>query len=336
MSRLIRFHLFVLFLGTVCQLVGGTFAGNTLATEAAPSTEQNTPTAIQSIRSLLAMPDGIINLASAKLTIDKLIDPNIDVNASLAQIEGMVETIRGMIGPSATSMQKVAAIRTYIYKSGPWNDYRPFQYDHDDPLGIYLPNKLIPNYIASRRGNCITMPFLFIMLADRMGVNVTASTAPLHVLVKFTDDATGKTYNLEATSGALPARDIWYQQNMPMTEQAILGGLYLQKLSRKQTVAVMATVLVEHYLQQRQFENAIAAADVVLEHYPDYAYTLLKKATAYYHLLNENYYRKYPTQRDIPLELLPRFINWSEGNRMAFDKAEALGWQPPPEEQAQQ
>lgn len=44
------------------------------------------------------------------------------------------------------------------------------------------------------------MPFLFIILGDRLGINVTASVAPLHVFVKFTDE-NGVIHNLETTSG---------------------------------------------------------------------------------------------------------------------------------------
>lgn len=60
-----------------------------------PSAEQVSLDAIQSIRELLEMPGEAIDLASAKLTIDKLIDPNIDVDASLAEIEGFLKIDAG-------------------------------------------------------------------------------------------------------------------------------------------------------------------------------------------------------------------------------------------------
>jgi len=69
------------------------------------------------------------------------------------------------------------------------------------------------------------MPFLFIILGDKLGIDVTASTAPLHVFVKFTD-TDGKTYSLETTSGANFSRDAWYREQMPMTNQAIDNGVY--------------------------------------------------------------------------------------------------------------
>ena len=176
---------------------------------------------------LLEQPEAEIDLARAKLAIDKMVDPTIDADAALGLLDDMIDTIQSMVGPNPSSQAKVHAIRKYLYTNGQWNHGEAYQYDFDDPLGTKIANKMLPNYMASKKGNCITMPFLFIILGDRLGINVAASTAPLHVLVKYTDDATGRTYNLEATSGANPACDSWYRQQMPMTDQAIANGIYL-------------------------------------------------------------------------------------------------------------
>ena len=130
----------------------------------------------QTIHIILNTPTDKTDLARVKLTIDKMIDPSIDVDASMDQLDHMVRTINRMAGVSATSMQKMLAVRKFIYESGTWNNHRPFHYDHDDPFGLKISNKLMTNYISNRSGNCITMPFLFILLADKMGLNVTAST----------------------------------------------------------------------------------------------------------------------------------------------------------------
>ena len=66
---------------------------------------------------------------------------------------------------------------------------------------------------------------LFVALAQRLGLNATLSTAPDHMFVKYTDDVTGKTVDLETTSGAYPARDAYIRQNMPMTDASIANGI---------------------------------------------------------------------------------------------------------------
>ena len=102
-----------------------------------------------------------------------MIDPSIDVDTQLAQIDQMVHTIHSMLPPGADSWAKLDAIRQYIYQPGPWNDHNAYSYDHDDPYGLDVRNKMLSDYIQDRRGNCITMPFLFVILGQKLGLDVT-------------------------------------------------------------------------------------------------------------------------------------------------------------------
>ena len=147
------------------------------------------------------------------------------------------------------------------------------------------------------------MPTLFLVLGERLGLNVTLSTAPLHVFIKWTDDA-GRTLNFEATSGTF-ARDSHFRREMPMTDEAIANGVYMKMLTRKETVALMAMTILDDLLRTGRNDDAIAVADALLEAYPAHAYALAKKGTAYYRLLKENFIAEYPRESDIPTEELP-------------------------------
>lgn len=204
------------------------------------------------------------------------------------------------------------AIKKYLYEPGVWNNFQVYHYDFDDPLGAKIANKLIPNYLFSKKGNCVSMPILFIILGQKIEIKVTASEAPLHVFVKYTDDATGTTYNLETTSGANPARDEWYQQEMPMTNEAIANGIYLKALTKKEAVVVMATVL--------------------LEFFPKNITAILWKGGAYAKLLDRDFLQKYRTLREIPVNQRSRFQYLADNNQLWFDKAESLGWRKPSQE----
>lgn len=278
------------------------------------------------IQNLLETPAEEIDLAVAKLTIDQLVDPSIDIAASLVEIETMAEVIRATLSENANDQDVMAAIRRHIYEPGPWNGDRPFAYDHDDPLGAYIPNKLIPTYLETRLGNCISMPFLVILLGDRLGLDVTAATAPLHVFVKFTDRDMGVALNLEATSGAHPARDSWYRQNLPMTEAAIANGVYMRPLTRIETVALMATVVLERLIEKGRYEDAIDVSSVILNAYPTHVYALAKRGTAFALLLERDIYERYPDSR-LPAEEAALYEYLVRGNATAFSDAEAMGWE---------
>jgi regulator of sirC expression with transglutaminase-like and TPR domain len=285
------------------------------------------------IRAILSQPESKMDFAKIKLTIDKMIDPSVNVDAGLKHIDSIVAQIRAMLGNNPSSNEKMIALKKYLYEKGPWNGYEVFRYDFDDPRGTKISNKLLTSYLASKKGNCVSMPLLFIVLGQRLGLDVTASTAPEHVFVKYTDSNTGITYNLEATSGASPARDAWLREQNPMTDEAVANGIYLQKLTKRETVAVMATTLSENFSARQEPEKMIAIADAVLAYYPKNVALILAKGSAYSRLIRKHFISKYPMPKDIPAEERPYFQYLSEQNERWFAKAEKLGWREPGKEQ---
>lgn len=297
--------------------------------KAGPSASVATLPEVERIKALLQQPESKMDLAVVKLTIDKMIDPSIDINANLKKIDGIAAQIQAMAGSNPSSNAKLLALKRYLYEKGPWNGYEAYQYDFADPRGTKIKNKLLPTYLATKKGNCVSMPFLFIVLGQRLGLDVSASTAPEHYLVKYTDPDSGNTYNLETTSGANPTRDVWYSQEMPMTDAAIANSIYLQKLTKRETAAAMATVLVENFAERREPEKVITIADAVLPFYPKNIALILGKGSAYSHLISRDFEAKYPRPMDIPASEVPRFRYYSEQNQLWFAKAESLGWRQP-------
>jgi regulator of sirC expression with transglutaminase-like and TPR domain len=289
----------------------------------------------QQLKTILEQPEDAIDFARAKLTIDKMVDPSIDVEANVLKIDEIVKIIKTMLVADATSMDKMLAIKKYLYEAGAWNDYQPYQYDFADPMGTKITNKLLPNYLVTKKGNCISMPLLFIVLGQRLGIDVTASTAPSHVFVKYTDSETGQTYNLETTSGANFSREVWYQQTMHVTNEALANRIYLQKLSKRETVAVMAMMLTESYREKQEYEKAMMIADVVLKYFKNDVDTMLMKGSLFYRLLAKNYLKKYPAPNLIPESERPYFQFLSTNNLYWFEKAESLGCREPTPEDEQ-
>lgn len=297
-----------------------------VACPAALLANETRPSAVTIIRAVLSSPEDDIDFAKAKLTFDKIVDPNIDIAATLLQIDQMVRAVTSMAGPDPSNRAKLTAVRNYIYVSGDWNDHNPFQYDMTDPLGTKLVNRLLTTYFATRRGNCISMPILFLIFASCMGLPVALSTAPLHFFIKYADDVTGQTINLETTSGAYPARDEWIRKQAPMTDQAIANGVYLRALTKRETLAAMATEVLEADLERRRPQEAVDVADVILQYYPTFAYAMVKQGTAYAVQIQMEFADRYPRPIDIPPELRPRYQMLQEKNLAAFERAEALGW----------
>lgn len=267
-----------------------------------------------------------IDYLQAKLALDRIIDPRQDSLAIHQTVEHLAARAREMAGESADEVHKLAAVRTLIYQPGVWNENRPFAYDHADPFGHDIRNKLLGTYLRTRLGNCVSMPILFLILADQVGVNVSLARAPHHLLIRWREPS-GREVNLECTSGGLPARDIYYRENLPpITDEAIAHGVYLRALSRRENAAELATTVAEYFYAQRRFQEAIDVCAAIVEASPNDAATMVLEASCYAGLIHDEFEQPFPTPDLIPPGMRPRFEMLSRMNEGLFTQAEALGW----------
>lgn len=256
-----------------------------------------------------------------------MIDPTIDIEANVRTLDAMAADIARYMQSKTSNVVRTAVLQDYLYKPGPWNARQVFEYDLDDPFGKSIHNKLLPTYLAKRRGNCVSMPLLFIILGQKLGVDVTVATAPLHVFVKYRGDD-GKYHNFEATSGGT-IKDSELHRSYPMTDKAVANGLYLRPLSRKQTVVVMVETLLEFYRNQGQYEQRMKLAELVLAHDPKSVSAMVAMGHAYYGVSKRDFIDRYPSPAQIPEAERARYQELKRNNNLWYEKAEALGWREP-------
>lgn len=280
------------------------------------------------LSTILERPETEIDLAEVKLVIDQMIDDQVDVSDGLAQLDTMAKAIAAELPDKASSDAKLTALRTYLYQPGSWNDQRPFQYDFEDPFGYKIENKLLTTYLRTRKGNCVSMPILFVLLGQKLGIDVTAAAAPEHVLVKYKNDD-GNILNLEATDGAGVTSDSSYQRQIPMTRDAIANGVYLRPLSKKETIVLMMSTLMEFYGQRGRQTERIALANLALAHDSRNVVAMLHISSANYQAMKREFMDRYPNPKDIPPERRAEFAELGQRIHFWRSKAEQLGWREP-------
>lgn len=311
-----RFALSVLITGIVTGQVAWANQNN-------QSPEAN----LKIIRAILTQADSKIDLAKVKLTIDHMIDPSVDITGSLKKINSMSLDIQTRLPPHATNRVKLEILKTYLYQAGAWNGNQPFHYDLTDPFGHNIHNKLLTTYLSTHQGNCVSMPILFIILGQKIGLDVTVSTAPNHIFVKYRED--GAYYNIEATSGGGFARDVWMRQIMPMSDLALANGVYMQPLTKKQTVVVLVDLLNEDFIQKGFEEARINLGLLELSYYPKYVDAMLHIASANLHIRQRDFMSRFTNPRDISPQQLTRLARLERNITLWQSKAFSLGWQMP-------
>jgi hypothetical protein len=78
------------------------------------------------VREILMAPEADIDLARAKLTIDRLIDPSVDVTATLSALDAMAAGLKAMLPAGASRRLRLETLRRHIYSPTAWNDKRPY------------------------------------------------------------------------------------------------------------------------------------------------------------------------------------------------------------------
>ncbi|MEM6898232.1 MAG: transglutaminase family protein [Pseudomonadota bacterium] len=279
------------------------------------------------VRAVLSVPDSELSYERAKLTFDSILAPELDGSVVTAEIHKLASAAVNIAGDGG-DVDKLKATRQVIYEAGAWNEGRPFIYDHADPYGEDLNNKLLATYLETRRGNCVSMPILQLIVAERLGLNVSLSTAPLHVLLRYTNPTNGRSIAIESTSGGHPARESEYFEKMGVTKRQVDSGIYLGVLTKRESIAVMASTVTEWLMSQGRYAEAIEVADVLLKHFPKDVHSTLIRGSAHGELLRAEFIERFPNPQAIPPSLRPRFEMLASQNSAAFQQAEAWGWKP--------
>ncbi len=90
-----------------------------------------------------------------------------------SEIDQLAAKLVAMTATAQTSHEKLKILRRFIYEPGEWNDGQAFAYDLSDPLGTKPANRHLAQYLETRRGNCVTMPMLLVILGQRIGLKMT-------------------------------------------------------------------------------------------------------------------------------------------------------------------
>lgn len=282
----------------------------------------------QSIFDLVNIPEDNMDIGLWALIVAEEFDPRIDVNYYLSQLDEFAEEIKQMLASRTKDMDKFLATRMFLYDSDSWNNFNPFSYDLSDPFGEDLSHHLLSNYIDTRKGNCVSMPTLFLALMERVDPNlkIFGVAAPLHLFCRLRDRQTRDVWNVETTNGGNPARNQWYIDKMNISQKALDNNLYLNDLTKKEFIAHLIGALISKERRKGNFEEAMKYVDLVLEIDPKTTVGIVNKGA----LSAEIAYEK--TEKGTLTEEEDNFYKSETEKYIA--KAKELGWKPESREES--
>lgn len=172
----------------------------------------------------------------------------------------------------------------------------PYMYDFNDYNGSQdWSNMFVTKLLATHKGNCHSLPYLYKILADELGATCWLSLAPNHIYIKNRCKKIGW-YNTELTSGTFPI-DAWIMASGYMPLQAIQNKLYMDTLSNQQAIALCVLDLAKGYEHQtKNYTDGfiLKCCELVLKYHPTNPMALLLKAETLKQVFLHEQAIKYP------------------------------------------
>ncbi len=212
----------------------------------------------QSIEDILKLPEEEISVSIATVVLAKEFYPELNIPFFLQTFDYLADRFKYYFGSYTNPDERIRALNTYLYKSGVWNDSITFSYDDDDLHASKLDNKFINGYLASKKGSCITMPMLYMILGEKLGFPIKAVRSPKHFFVRYIpkDIIIDFQQNIEATNGGGYIPDLQYKEDVFIPDKAIDNGVYLRTLTKKEYIASLLLINGNEYIQRNEIEKA--------------------------------------------------------------------------------
>lgn len=124
------------------------------------------------------------------------------------RIKGITDSINAFIdarGIRSNPNSGQYAIYSYMMEPSALNGNKQFMYDFTDIFGEkdWQP-QFVTKLLRTKQGNCHSLPYLYKILAESMGVEAYLAMAPNHVYIKHKDNE-GNWVNVELTNASFPA-----------------------------------------------------------------------------------------------------------------------------------
>jgi hypothetical protein len=207
----------------------------------------------------------------------------------------------------------------------------PYEYDFEDPFGKKDYSQFfVTKLMRTRKGQCRSLPLLYLILAEELGVKAWLAYSPQHSYVRLQDEKRNW-YNLELTNGHYSA-DSWILGSSFIKAEALKNQLYMDTLSAKALIAGTLNELAQGYAQKFGYDPfVLQCAETTLKQHPKDIYALqLKSDYATMRFKYVLHQLNYPPKNQI--HLYPKAQQVLQEMYAIYHFIDQTGYEPMPEE----
>lgn len=208
---------------------------------------------------------------------------------------------------------------------------KSYKYDFDDYFGTKDWSKMFTSKLMKTgKGQCHSMPLLYLMIAEQMGAQASLATAPNHTYIKFLDNE-NQWQNIELTNGIFTTNSMILESGY-IGSEALQNNAYMSSLNKKELMSQFYADLANGYIHKYGMDEFVGKTlDKSLEYYPNNMYANLLKSM--YQQARFKYVTDNLGIRDSenPEELqniryFPKAVELLQETKAQFDKIDNLGF----------
>jgi len=173
------------------------------------------------------------------------------------QIEAMADEIRSQLQPSAGTEETFRQLNRWFFRD------KNFQVDRSRLYQSPLESLLLSEVIKKRRGHCLSLSLLYLMLAEKLALPVRGVIVPGHFFVRYDDG--NQRLNVETTDQGRHFSDHYYLKRFM---HGVNDSISLRDLDKPQVLAVYISNLANHYKLRGWNAKAIEIFHFVLDVLP--------------------------------------------------------------------
>jgi hypothetical protein len=154
---------------------------------------------------------------------------------------------------------------------------QPFKYDFNDFMGEKDWRQMfVSKLLQTGKGQCHSMPLLYLAIAEQLGAKAYLSLAPEHSFIQFFDNQNYR-YSFETTNGTIISQN-WMLQSGFINAPALKNRLYLDTLSQRKLYAHCLADLLFGY--EKEFGQDEFAEQIWKQIIANDPHNLIAKQTA--------------------------------------------------------
>lgn len=215
-----------------------------------------------------------IDLGLLALELGKEFSPAVNVTAYNLKLNALVEEARARTLGLDTPEARVGALNDALLRPG------EYALDRISDTPEILKPAFLNVLLDKKLGNCVNLATLYLAVAQRLGYPLRAVAAPGHIFIRYALPD-GSYWNIDPSQQGVLRTDAHYIDSCSISPKGIAAGAYLKTLTQREFAGLLLHNNAKAYLNQGDFDKAIAYGESAVRLYPEGAICHSGLAEAY-------------------------------------------------------